>query len=57
LTAPPGGGHKVVVERFLGKIRSGRWHEYDGAAAVELARIVDACYRSAAERREVRMDL
>jgi predicted dehydrogenase len=57
LTAQPGGGHKVVVERFLTKIRSGRWHEHDGATAVDLARIVDACYRSAAEQREVRMDL
>lgn len=55
LTAQPGGGHKVVLERFLAKIRSGRWHEHDGAAAVDLARIVDACYRSAAEQREVRL--
>lgn len=55
LTAPPGGGHKVVVERFLAKIRSGRWHEHDGTAAIDLARIVDACYRSAAEQREVRL--
>jgi predicted dehydrogenase len=55
LTAQPGGGHKVVVEQFLTKIRSGRWHEHDGAAAVDLARIVDACYRSAAEQREVRL--
>jgi predicted dehydrogenase len=55
LTARPGGGHKVVVEQFLAKIRSGRWHEHDGTAAVGLARIVDACYRSAAEQREVRL--
>jgi predicted dehydrogenase len=55
LTAEPGGGHKVVVEQFLAKIRSGRWHEHDGTATVDLARIVDACYRSAAEQREVRL--
>ena len=55
LTAQPGGGHKVVVEQFVAKIRSGRWHEHDGAAAVDLARIVDACYRSAAEQREIRL--
>ena len=55
LTAQPGGGHKVVVEQFLAKIRSGRWHEHDGTAAIDLARIVDACYRSAAEQREVRL--
>jgi predicted dehydrogenase len=55
LTAQPGGGHEVVVEKFLAKIRSGRWHEHDGAEAVGLARIVDACYRSAAEQREIRL--
>jgi len=56
LTVPPGGGHKAVVARFLDTIRGGRWDEHDGTAAIALARIVDACYRSAAERREVRLD-
>ena len=55
LTAPPGGGHNAVVEQFLAKVRSGRWHEHDGSGAAALARIVDACYRSAAEQREVRI--
>jgi predicted dehydrogenase len=55
LAAPPGGGHRAVVGQFLDKVRSGRWKEHDGSAAVTLARIVDACYRSAAERREVRL--
>jgi predicted dehydrogenase len=55
LSVPPGGGHRAVVEQFLGKVRSGRWHEHDGSAAIELARIVDACYLSAAERREIRL--
>jgi predicted dehydrogenase len=55
LTAPPGGGHRVVVDQFLAKIRSGRWDEYDGSAALPLARIIDACYRSAADRREIRL--
>jgi predicted dehydrogenase len=55
LTAPPGRGHTAVVEQFLAKIRSGRWHEHDGSAAVDLARVVDACYRSAAEQREIRL--
>ena len=54
--APPGGGHRAVLSMFVEKIRSGRWAEHDGTAAVELARIVDACYRSAAERREIRLD-
>ena len=56
LQVPPGGGHRAVLGTFVEKIRSGRWAEHDGAAAVELARIVDACYRSAAERREIRLD-
>ena len=38
------------------KVRSGGWDAHDGAAAVELARIVDACYRSADEQAEIRLD-
>jgi predicted dehydrogenase len=55
LIAPPGGGHEVVVEQFLAKIRSGRWDEHDGTATIDLAHIIDACYRSAAEQREIRL--
>jgi predicted dehydrogenase len=55
LTAAPGRGHTAVVEEFVAKIRSGRWGEYDGSGAAGLARVVDACYRSAAERREIRL--
>jgi predicted dehydrogenase len=55
LTVQPGGGHEAVVEQFLAKVRSGRWEDYDGAGAIELARIVDACYRSATEQREIRL--
>jgi predicted dehydrogenase len=55
LTAPRGRGHDAVVEQFVAKVRSGRWQEHDGADAIQLARIVDACYRSAAEEREVRL--
>jgi predicted dehydrogenase len=53
LISQPGRGHVAVVEQFLDKVRSGDWAEHDGSAGVTLARIVDACYRSAAERREV----
>ena len=53
--AKPGRGHNAVVEQFVDKIRAGRWGEHDGARAAELARVVDACYRSAAERREIRL--
>jgi predicted dehydrogenase len=55
LSAPPGRGHEAVVEQFLAKVRSGRWEEHDGTGAVALAGIVDACYRSAAEQREIRL--
>jgi predicted dehydrogenase len=55
LNAPRGRGHKAVVEDFVETLRSGRWSEHDGAGAARLAHVVDACYRSAAERREVRL--
>ncbi|HWT24720.1 MAG TPA: Gfo/Idh/MocA family oxidoreductase [Solirubrobacteraceae bacterium] len=55
LTAPAGRGHKTVAERFVAAIRSGAWEGHDGAGAAELARVVDACYRSAADRREIRL--
>jgi predicted dehydrogenase len=51
-----GRGHKAVIEQFVDKIRAGDWRRYDGAGAAGLARVVDACYLSAAEQREVRLD-
>jgi len=39
------------------KVRSGDWSAHDGSAAARLAHVVDACYRSAAEEREVRLDV
>lgn len=56
MRAAPGRGHAAVVEDFVAKVRSGRTGEHDGSGAAELARIVDACYRSAEERCEVRLD-
>jgi predicted dehydrogenase len=50
LTPQPGRGHVAVVEQFLERVRGGT---HDGAGAAELARVVDACYRSARERREL----
>jgi predicted dehydrogenase len=52
----PGRGHKAVVEQFVEKVRSGDWRRYDGSNAAAIARVVDACYRSAAEQREIRLD-
>jgi predicted dehydrogenase len=56
MTARPARGHAAVVEQFVEKIRSGRWGQHDGSGAAALARVVDACYRSAAEQREIRLD-
>jgi predicted dehydrogenase len=56
MTAKPGRGHEAVVEQFVAKVRSGDWSRHDGATAASLARVVDACYRSAAEQREVALD-
>ena len=42
-----------LVEQFVEKIRAGRWSEHDGARAAQLAQVVDACYESAAQRREI----
>ena len=48
-----GGKHDAVVAEFVETVRSGAWDGHDGAAAAQLARIVDACYESAAEEREI----
>jgi predicted dehydrogenase len=51
-----GRGHKAVVEQFAQRVRSGSWRQHDGSGAAALAHIVDACYRSSAEQREIRLD-
>ena len=53
LSPPAGSGHDAVVAHFLEQVRNGGGD--DGASAAELARVVDACYRSAADQREVRL--
>jgi predicted dehydrogenase len=55
LTASPGGAHAAVVADFVATVRSGDWTGHDGSAAAALARIVDACYRSADEEREIKL--
>jgi predicted dehydrogenase len=54
LSAPPGRGHGTVVREFVEKIRSGDWDGADGSGAAALARVVEECYRSAREQREIR---
>jgi predicted dehydrogenase len=57
LTAKPGRGHREVIDEFVAKVRSGDWTGAgaDGAGAAELARVVEAAYRSARERQEIRL--
>jgi predicted dehydrogenase len=55
LTAPPGLGHETVVREFVERIRSGDWTGADGSGAARLARVVEECYRSAREQREIRL--
>ncbi len=56
VTVKPGGGHDAVVADFVATVRSGAWEGHDGTAAARLARVIDACYQSAAEQREIRLD-
>ncbi|MGI8859481.1 MAG: Gfo/Idh/MocA family protein [Rubrobacteraceae bacterium] len=49
----PREGHYAVVRRFVETIRSGSWKGQHGEDGLGRARIIDACYVSALEGREV----
>ncbi|MDQ4138045.1 MAG: Gfo/Idh/MocA family oxidoreductase [Actinomycetota bacterium] len=50
----PGRGHIKVVDDFIAAVRTPEdWGRHDGARALVRAEIIDACYRSAADGREV----
>ena len=50
----PGRGHIKVVDDFIAAVRTPEaWPQHDGSRALVRAEIIDACYRSAAEGREV----
>ena len=49
----PREGHFSVVRRCVETIRSGDWEGHDGEEGLRRARIIDACYASALENREV----
>jgi predicted dehydrogenase len=49
----PREGHRAVVERFVRTVRGGDWRGHDGRDGLLRARIIDACYASALEGREV----
>ncbi|MCC6804707.1 MAG: Gfo/Idh/MocA family oxidoreductase [Anaerolineae bacterium] len=50
---PRGEGHNAVVRNFIEKIRSGDWAAHNGQEGLVRAQIIDACYRSAVEGREI----
>lgn len=52
----PGSEHPIVIAEFLDHVRSGQWHDHRGAFALHRTEIIDACYRSAAEGREIRLE-
>lgn len=51
----PSAGHQGVIDDFLAAVRAGEaeWHRHDGSVALTRARVIDACYLSATEHREV----
>jgi predicted dehydrogenase len=51
----PREGHLAVVRRFVETIREGTWEGQFGEDGLDRARIIDACYASALENREVSM--
>ncbi|WP_285247909.1 Gfo/Idh/MocA family oxidoreductase [Pseudarthrobacter sp. efr-133-R2A-89] len=53
----PGRAHDAVVEDFVAAVRDGEaaWAGHDGSLALYRAQIIDACYQSALEQREVRL--
>ncbi|WP_248761215.1 Gfo/Idh/MocA family protein [Pseudarthrobacter sp. SSS035] len=55
--AEPGRAHQAVVEDFVTVVRGGEtvWGVHDGSLALSRARIIDACYQSATEHREVEL--
>jgi predicted dehydrogenase len=48
-----GRGHQAVIEKFVDAIRGGEWAAHTGREGLNRARIVEACYTSAREGREV----
>jgi predicted dehydrogenase len=50
---PKSGFHLAVIRQFVEHIRSGNWSLYTGNEGLRRARIIDACYASAQQGREV----
>ena len=50
-----GGEHPLVIREFVETVRSGEWDAHHGDFALHRTEVLDACYRSAREGREVRL--
>src|SRR5262249_29261148 len=56
-TLPRSEFHEAVVREFINRITSGNWSLYNGADGLRRARIIDACYASAQQGREVTIEV
>jgi len=52
----PGGEHPLVIREFVDAIAGGNWDAHRGDFALHRTAVLDACYRSAAEGREIRLE-
>ena len=50
---PKGEGHVAVVRNFVQAIRSGDWSTHNGTEGLRRVQIIEACYKSALEGREI----
>lgn len=48
-----GQGHRKVVADFVAAVRAGDWSAYTGREGLRRTQILEACYQSAQERREI----
>lgn len=48
-----GESHLAVVREFISIVREGHWSEHNGAEGLRRTRVIDACYASATQGREV----
>lgn len=55
--ALPGRAHQGVVEDFVAAVQGGEtvWAGHDGSEALYRAQVIDACYQSTQQQREVRL--
>ncbi|GHO52730.1 oxidoreductase [Ktedonobacter sp. SOSP1-85] len=48
--------HQAVARQFIENINSGNWSLHNGSEGLRRARVIDACYTSAQQGREVALD-